>query len=49
MFSLPDLVENCEELIKNQHQTEASKCLRTKADEIRDAVRKLKEHLDELQ
>ncbi|MCI4382793.1 hypothetical protein PGIGA_G00018830 [Pangasianodon gigas] len=49
MFTVPDLINNCEELIKNKHQTEASTFLKTKANEIREAVKKLKKQLNELQ
>ncbi|XP_060736037.1 uncharacterized protein LOC132852693 [Tachysurus vachellii] len=49
VFSIPDLIDNCEKLIKNKHQTEASKYLRNKACEIRDAVKKIKKQLNELQ
>ncbi|XP_047677771.1 uncharacterized protein LOC125146069 [Tachysurus fulvidraco] len=49
VLSLPDLIDNCEKLIKNKHQTEASKYLRNKACEIRDAVKKIKKQLTELQ
>ncbi|KAF5899569.1 FERM domain-containing 7-like protein, partial [Clarias magur] len=49
VLTVPDLVDNCEELIKNKHQTEASSFLKQKADEIREAVKKLKKQLNELQ
>ncbi|XP_053365795.1 uncharacterized protein LOC128535771 [Clarias gariepinus] len=48
-LTVPDLIDNCEELIKNKHQTEASLFLKQKANEIREAVKKLKKQLNELQ
>ncbi|XP_073681008.1 uncharacterized protein [Garra rufa] len=49
VFTVPDLIDNCEELIKNKHQTEASRFLKKKANELREAVKKLKKQLNELQ
>lgn len=49
ILTVPDLIDNCEELIKNKHQTEASTYLKTKADEIRETVKKFKNPLNELQ
>ncbi|XP_060735248.1 uncharacterized protein LOC132852184 isoform X2 [Tachysurus vachellii] len=49
VLAVPDLIDNCEKLIKNKHQTEASKYLRNKACEIRDAVKKIKKQFNELQ
>ncbi len=49
IFTVPDLIDNCEELIKNKHQTEASTFLKTKANEIRETVKKLEKPLNELQ
>lgn len=49
ILTVPDLIDNCEELIKNKHQTEASTYLKTKADEIRETVKKFKKPLNELQ
>lgn len=49
VFSVPDLIQNCEELIKNKHQTEASKFLRKKANEIYEAMKNLQEQLNKLQ
>ncbi|KAI5102218.1 hypothetical protein C0J45_7570 [Silurus meridionalis] len=48
-LTLPDLVKNCEELIKKEHETEASEYLKKKANEIRENVEKLRRKLDELQ
>ncbi|KAK3521047.1 hypothetical protein QTP86_015586 [Hemibagrus guttatus] len=48
-FTLPELIDNCEKLVKNKHETEASRYLRTKAGEMRDAVKKVKNLLTELQ
>ncbi|KAK3563339.1 hypothetical protein QTP86_021818, partial [Hemibagrus guttatus] len=47
-FTLPELIDNCEKLVKNKHETEASRYLRTKAGEMRDAVKKVKNLLTEL-
>ncbi|XP_026056217.1 uncharacterized protein LOC113041835 [Carassius auratus] len=49
ILTFPDLIDNCEELIKNKHQTEASTYLKTKAKEILETVKKLKKPLNELQ
>ncbi|KAF4116519.1 uncharacterized protein LOC131537087 isoform X2 [Onychostoma macrolepis] len=49
ILTVPDLIDNCEELIKNKHQTEASKFLKTKAKEIRETAKKFKKPLNELQ
>ncbi|XP_043086574.1 uncharacterized protein LOC122333138 [Puntigrus tetrazona] len=49
ILTVPDLIDNCEELIKNKHQTEASSFLKTKANEICETVKKLTEPLNELQ
>ncbi|XP_060734883.1 uncharacterized protein LOC132851920 [Tachysurus vachellii] len=49
VLAVPDLIDNCEKLIKHKHQTEASKYLRNKACEIRDAVKKIKKQFNELQ
>lgn len=49
VLTVTDLINNCEELIKNKHQTEASTFLKTKAKEIHEAVEKLKKQLNELQ
>ncbi|KAG7328173.1 hypothetical protein KOW79_008117 [Hemibagrus wyckioides] len=49
VLTLPDLIDNCEQLVKNKHETEASKNLRTKAAELRDAVTNIKKQMNELQ
>lgn len=49
MLTLPDLLNNCEKLIKNKHQPEAINLLKTKAEEICDAVMNLRKPLNEIQ
>lgn len=49
MLSIPDLIDNCETLFEHKHMAEASEYLRTKAREIRDAVKKIKKQFNELQ
>ncbi|XP_058255523.1 uncharacterized protein LOC131359578 [Hemibagrus wyckioides] len=49
VFTLPDLINNCEELIKDKHQTEASIYLRKTANEIRDAVKQLKKQMNDFE
>ncbi|KAK1803109.1 hypothetical protein P4O66_021644, partial [Electrophorus voltai] len=43
------LIKNCEELIKNEHETEASNYLKTKAIESREYLTKVQEDLNEIQ
>ncbi|KAK3520935.1 hypothetical protein QTP86_002084 [Hemibagrus guttatus] len=49
VFTLPDMIENCEKLYKDKHETDASSYLRKTANEIRDAVKQLKKRLNELE
>ncbi|KAF4092189.1 hypothetical protein AMELA_G00018030 [Ameiurus melas] len=49
VLTLPGLVNNCEKLIKNKHQPEAINFLKTKANEICDAMMKLRTQLNDIQ
>ncbi|KAF4083923.1 hypothetical protein AMELA_G00122990 [Ameiurus melas] len=49
VLTVSELIDNCEKLIKSNHQTEASSLLKTKANELREAVKELKKQLNELQ
>ncbi|XP_053496072.1 uncharacterized protein LOC128617096 [Ictalurus furcatus] len=49
VLTLPDSVNNCEKLIKNKQQPEAIDLLKTKANEIFEAMKKLKTQLNDIQ
>ncbi|KAF5893812.1 FERM domain-containing 7-like protein, partial [Clarias magur] len=46
MLTVSDWIDNCEKLIKNNNQQEASNFLRTKATDMCESMRKLKMHLN---
>ncbi|XP_047677571.1 uncharacterized protein LOC113659685 [Tachysurus fulvidraco] len=49
VFTLPDLINNCEDLIKGKHETDASSYMREIAKQIHDAVRQLQEQINNME
>ncbi|XP_060735364.1 uncharacterized protein LOC132852281 [Tachysurus vachellii] len=49
VFTLPDLIDNCQKLYEGKHETDASSCLREKAKQIHDAVKQLKEQMNNIE
>ncbi|XP_060735366.1 uncharacterized protein LOC132852283 [Tachysurus vachellii] len=49
VFTLPDLIDNCQKLYEGKHETDASSCLREKAKQIHDAVKQLKEQMKNME